>query len=68
MRWFDEEDNEQIRSLIQAEPLQAYRNSDDEIVCWELVQIFAIEPFSPQASGEEVIGFFASLGDLTDLL
>ena len=68
VRWFDVEDAEQTRRLIQAEPFLAYKNSDDDLVTWELAQIFAIEPFSPQASGEEVIGFIASIDELTDLL
>jgi hypothetical protein len=31
------------------------------------VQIFAIEPFSPSASGEEIVGFIASVEELSDL-
>lgn len=67
VRWFADRDADRIRRQIEAEPFLSYSNSDGETVCWELVQIFAIEPFEPDASGEEVVGFIASTDELSDL-
>lgn len=67
VRWFAHEDAEEIRRHIQGEPLRSYLNSDGEVVSWELVEIFAIEPFAPRESGEEVVGFIASTQELSDL-
>ncbi|MFO1045898.1 MAG: hypothetical protein U0941_29300 [Planctomycetaceae bacterium] len=67
VQWFDVADEVAVRQLIEAVPITTYKNRDDETVSWELVQIFAIEPFSPSQSGEEVVGFIASIDELRDL-
>lgn len=67
VRWFADEDAEEVRRLIQAEPLLDYLNSDGQLVTWELARIFAIEPFSPHQSGEEIVGFIASTQELSEL-
>ena len=67
VRWFADADAEQARRRIEAEHFSAYLNSDGEQVCWELVQIFAIEQFSPLASGEEIVGFIAFTEELSEL-
>lgn len=67
VRWFDVADESTVRQLIEAEPICAYKNRDDETVTWELAQIFSVEPFAPRKSGEEVIGFIASSGEIADL-
>ena len=68
VRWFADEDADEVRRRIQGEPLHSYMNSDGEVVSWELVEIFAIEPFAPSESGEEVAGFIASTQELSDLV
>jgi|GEM_PF-6687687 len=67
VQWFDVENAAVIRELINAVPIQSYKNSDDELVSWELTSILEIEPFTPQRSGDEVIGFIASTQELNDL-
>ena len=67
VQWYDAESEPTVRRLIDADPIHSYKNSDDETVSWELVQIFAIEPFAPTTSGEEVIGFIAETSELSDL-
>jgi hypothetical protein len=67
VRWFDDADAEEIRRHIRGEPLHSYLNVDGEVVSWELVEIFAIEPFAASESGEEVVGFIASTQELSDL-
>lgn len=67
VRWFDVESEAAVRRLIEDDPIHGYKNSDDENVCWELAEIFEIEPFAPQLSGEEVIGFIASSDELAEL-
>lgn len=67
VRWFAEADAERVRHLIQAEPFHRYRNPGGEKVCWELVEVFAVEPFAPSQSGEEVVGFIASVDELKAL-
>ncbi len=67
VQWFESEDEATVRQLVSSEPIQCYRNIDEETVSWELVQIFAIEAFAPKDSGEEVIGFIASTEELADL-
>lgn len=67
VRWFAEDDAERIRLLIESEPLLSYQNPDDEVVSWELSGVLAIEPFEPKNSGEEVVGFIASVEELSDL-
>lgn len=68
VRWFDSTDHEDIRKQIEAEPFSTYSNPYGETVTWELVQIMAIDPFAPRASGEEVVGFIASKRELRQLL
>lgn len=67
VRWFDENDETVIREQIEAEPLSCYENPYGQTVTWELVQIFTIERFEPQQSGDEVIGFIANIDELQDL-
>lgn len=67
VRWFADDDAERIRRLIESEPVESYRNSDQEVVSWELSSILAIEPFEPRESGEEVVGFIASAEKLPGL-
>ncbi len=68
VQWFDVQSEDVVRSAIQADPIQSYKNSEDETVSWELVEVFSIEPYSPTRSGEEVIGFIASTSELNDLV
>ncbi|TWT61329.1 hypothetical protein [Rubinisphaera italica] len=42
-------------------------NDNGETVSWELAEVFAIEPFVPKISGEEIVGFIASTEELSDL-
>lgn len=67
VRWFAGSDPEEVRQLIEAEPLHAYRNPEDQLVTWELAEIMTIEPFSTHESGEEVVGFIASTEELSEL-
>lgn len=67
VRWFSATDDEEVRRLITDDPIHSYKNSDEETVTWELVQIFAIEPFEPRDSGDEVVGFIAETSELTEL-
>jgi hypothetical protein len=67
VRWFAEDDAAVVRRIIEAEPFLRYSNSSDEEVCWELVEVFAIEPFEPSESGEEIAGFIASTDELSEL-
>lgn len=67
-RWFAEADPLEVRRLIQEEQLCTYTNSDGDTVCWVLAEVFAIEPFSPSASGDEVAGFITNIEELTELL
>ena len=66
-RWFDSIDFEHVRRLIRAAPIHCYKNDDDETVSWELVEIFAIEEFTPGESGAEVVGFIVSTDELAEL-
>ena len=66
--WFNAGDKDAVRDEIRASPLQSYLNSDGDTVTWELVEIFAVDEFAPNASGEEVIGFIASIDELADLV
>jgi hypothetical protein len=67
VQWFAENDAAEVRRIIEAKPFHCYSNSSDEEVCWELVEVFAIEPFNPSESGEEIVGFIASTDELSDL-
>ena len=67
VRWFADDDPQHVRRLIEADPFSRYSNSDGDVVCWELAQIFGIEPFAPKESGEEIVGFIASTEELADL-
>ncbi len=67
VRWYAHADPEHVRHLIRAEPFQSYRNPKGDEVCWELVEVFAVEPFEPSKSGEEVVGFMASVDELAAL-
>lgn len=67
VQWFDAPDADAVCRLIQADPISSYKNSDDNTVSWELVQIFSVEPFAPTQSGDEVVGFIASIKELADL-
>ncbi len=67
VRWFSETDQQRIRQLVEASPSHSYRNSDGELVSWELVEILAIEAFESVEPGEEVVGFIASADELAEL-
>lgn len=67
VRWFEAADEASVRASIADDPIHAYKNSDDETVSWELSQVIAVEPFAPNASGDEVIGFITSARELSRL-
>lgn len=67
VQWFDETDEDAVRKLIAADPIHCYKNSDNDTVSWELVEIFSVEAFAPKRSGEEVAGFIASPDELAEL-
>ena len=67
VQWHDVDDETSVRSSIADEPIHTYNNSDGETVSWELAEVLAVEPFSPEDSGEEVVGFIASTRELTEL-
>lgn len=67
VQWHNAENKQSVQETIAAQKYQSYKNSDGETVTWELVEIFAIEPFAPKHSGEEVIGFIASTQELGEL-
>jgi hypothetical protein len=67
VQWFDLPDKDAVRALIEADPISSCKNKDDDTVSWELVQIFSVEPFAPTQSGDEVVGFIASIKELADL-
>lgn len=68
VRWFELSDEEAVRSAIESEPISRYKNSDDEAVTWELVEILQVEPFEPENSGDEVVGFIASVDELEGMV
>ena len=68
VRWFVETDEERIRQLVESESSHSYRNSEGELISWELVEILAIEEISSTESGEEVVGFIASADELAALV
>lgn len=68
VRWFQDLTRAEIEESLRAEPFDSYQNPAGETVLWELVEIFAIEEFSPKFSGIEVAGFIAQLDELQDLL
>jgi len=68
VRWYAHPDPEQVRHQVRTEPLQRYQNPGGDEVCWELVEIFAIEPFAPSESGGELIGFIANVDELRSLV
>lgn len=65
--WFEESDPDEVRRLINANLRQGYENPDGNTVTWELAEVFAIEPFETESSGEEVAGFIAEIDELNDL-
>jgi len=67
VRWIDSTNADEVRARLIAEPFMRYSNPAEEQVCWELVEVLAIEPFEPKESGEEVIGFIASAEELRRL-
>ena len=67
VRWFLANDAEEVRRKITADPLHSYENTDGDTVTWELAEIFQIEPFAPQQSGDEVVGFIAKMSELIEL-
>ncbi len=67
VQWHVGDDPEEARRTIEATPISTYSNPYGQMVSWELVQIFAIEPFEPRGSGEEVVGFIASTEELSEL-
>lgn len=68
VQWHEADDEAAVRSAIAAEPLHSYENSDGEIVTWEFSDVMAVEPFSrPEATGQELIGFIASIRELRKL-
>lgn len=67
VRWFEAHNEALVRALIAEEPIQSYKNSDGGTASWELAHVFAVEPFAPTKSGEEVVGFITEAQELTDL-
>ncbi|MBL9081184.1 MAG: hypothetical protein JNK76_05225 [Planctomycetales bacterium] len=67
VRWFTADDEAEVRTRIEAEPLEAYIGGEGDQVLWELAEIMAVERFEPQTSGDEVIGFISRMDDLLDL-
>ncbi|MEO6810954.1 MAG: hypothetical protein ABI353_17725 [Isosphaeraceae bacterium] len=68
VQWYDAPDESAVRASIADEPIQSYENSDGEIVSWERSEVLAVEPFSPKHSGDEVVGFIASIRELKGLV
>ncbi|HEU5118793.1 MAG TPA: hypothetical protein VFT74_19530 [Isosphaeraceae bacterium] len=64
VRWFAGDDPEQARQQLESEPALSYRNPDGQVVYWEFSGVLVVEPFDPQESGEEVVGFIASAEEL----
>ncbi|WP_339747835.1 hypothetical protein [uncultured Rubinisphaera sp.] len=67
VQWFNVTNIDEVRQQIWQAPICCYKNDDDETVSWELAEVFAIEPFVPEISGEEIVGFIASTEELSDL-
>jgi hypothetical protein len=67
VRWFNEENEAVVRQLIGDDPIHTYENANGETVSWELAEVFEVETFDPQRSGDEVIGFIASTRALRNL-
>ena len=67
MRWFESTNADEIRASLIAEPFHHYLNPGNEHVCWELAEVLAIELFEPNEPGAEVIGFIASVEELTEM-
>ena len=57
VRSYDVPDHTDLDVMFSAEPIQRYRNSDDEEVEWRFAEIVATEWEPRFDSGEEVIGF-----------
>lgn len=64
--WFESSDPDEIRELIMCKPLERYLNGDGQEVCWELIEVLAVEAFDPADSGDEVIGFVTSTDALPE--
>src|SRR6476620_6079054 len=57
VRYLEAESEEEVESLLKAQPICSYENSDGELVTWPLVDVLAAEPFSRDPDGSEVVGF-----------
>ena len=64
VQWHEAADEGVVRSSIASKPIYKYLNSDDDVVSWELSGVLAVEPFTPKQSGDEVVGFIASIRQL----
>ena len=67
VRWFLAKNSDEVRRILTDDAFHSYENTDGDTVTWELVEIFQIEPFEPQESGDEVVGFIAKTSELTEL-
>ena len=67
VQWHEARDEASVRASIAADPIHSYKNSDGDTVSWELAEVMVVEPFAPKNSGEEVVGFIATTGELADL-
>ncbi len=64
--WFAQSNEDQVRELLKYRPQERYLNDEGQEVCWELVEVLAINEFNPTESGQEVVGFITSTNRLPE--
>lgn len=59
VRYFDDPAVD-IEPYLRQEPMHSYRNVQNEVTTWMLVDVLAIEELSQPKNGGEVLGFITS--------
>ena len=63
---FDLQTEDQVRSAILSQPINAYENHLGEQVSWPIAHILSIEEFSFTENGGELIGFIAETQEIQE--
>lgn len=67
VRYFELPAMSDVEEALHGEPSHKYRNEQGEAVSWQLVRIFGIQSFLGMVPGDEIVGFNASIGELSAL-
>lgn len=67
IRYFDLPASPDVEEALRGEPLHEYENHLGETVSWPLARIFEIRCLLAMATGDEIVGFTATVEELSSL-